>query len=359
MKEINTLLKGKFLSKFKIVKPFFEEQMPYTLEVHPTYVCNYSCEFCIDEFLKNVPSVNGMDINCDGKSQLTQENMDTIIEGCLELNIKGIILSGGGDPPINPNTLYLVEQANKNGISIGMFTNGFILNDKTIPKYIDNLTFLRFSFDSFSAKEYAKTKGVSEKAYYKVLENINKCATYKRTHKSKCKVGIDFIIQPHNVHLIQNIYRKACDLNLDYVQFCDCVIPGYEFTDHQKEKILDEVDQCLTIKYNEENPWNDTEGKSLPEVVYEPAQIENTINCQNCRMKNYIFMVGGDGGVRPCPHLARHDEMKYGDINNQSLKEIWDDRPDQLRYFLYEYCRFREQNRILEGLEHIEHEEIL
>lgn len=307
---------------------------------------------CIDKFLKEVPSTDGKQINCDGESELTEENMDTIVQGCLDLGIKGIILSGGGDPPMNPNTKYLVQQSNNNKISIGMFTNGFILNDETIPIYIDNLTFLRFSFDSFSPEEYAKTKGVSEKAYYRVIDNIRKCTEYKNKYNSKCKIGIDFIIQPHNVHLISHIYNEAASLNVDYIQFCDCVVPGYEFTANQNKKILTEIEKCLKIK-------SDTIDVGMPEVVYEPAQVENTTNCKDCEMRQYIFQVGGDGGVRVCPHLARHDHLLYGNINDKSLKEIWDNKHDDMKDFLYEYCRFREQNKILKGLQKIEHGDLL
>jgi len=357
--KIKKMLKGNFLNKYKIVKPFFEKQKPYTIEIHPTYRCSYNCEFCIDDYLKKVPSINGMDINCDGKSQLTKENMDTIINGCLELGIKGIILSGGGDPPLNPNTEYLVKESKKKNIGIGMFTNGYILNDQTIPSYVDNLTFLRFSFDSFEVENYIKTKGTTAKAYWRVLANIEKCTTYKKENKSSCKIGMDFLIQPHNVHLIKDLYRKASELMVDYVQFCDCVVPGYHFTDNLKERILEEVGQCLTIKANTENPYNGEEGKKMSEVVYEPAPVENTTNCSDCKMKDYIFQVGGSGLVHVCPHTARHDHTKYGDINEQSLKEIWDTRSKKIPSFLYEYCRFREQNKILSGLEQIEHGDIL
>ena len=355
MNEINKHLKAKFLSKYKVADPFFKGLKPMTLEVHPSYICNYNCEFCIDKWLRNVPSEDGLQINSDCRSMMTHQNATDIIQGCVDLGIKGIILSGGGDPPINPETLYLVEWGKKQGIKSGMFTNGYALTDRNIPRYIEALEWLRFSFDSFDAKNYAKTKGVIEQAYYKVLENIKKCVDYKNEHNLTCNIGIDFIIQPHNIELIQDIYTKSSELGVDYVQYCDCVIPGYQFTDKTKHKILDEINRCFITR-------EDTylkEGIYPPKAVYEPVQSENETNCADCRMKEYIFQVGADGGVRVCPHLARHDDKMYGNINEKSLKEIWENREREIDPYLWEHCRFREQNKLLDGLNNIEHIEFL
>ena len=348
MNGIKNYLKARFLSKYKIVKWFYKEQQPVTLEVHPAYPCNYKCSFCIDVWLKEVPSINGVKTNTDSKSMLTKKNMVDIIDGCLELGIKGIVLSGGGEPTINKNTEYLVHLAYKNNIKIGMFTNGYALNDSNISVYVEGLTFLRFSFDSFDSKNYAKTKGVSEKAYFKVLENIDKCVKYKKENNNvNCKIGIDFIIQPSSIHLITDIYDHCCTLNVDYIQFCDCVEQGYQFTEKVKRQILEEIGKCMKMN------------KKI-EIAYEPIQVQNEVTCNLCKMKDFIFVVGADGGCKPCPHLARHDEMLYGNINETSLKEIWDNRPtEKVHSYLYEYCRFRKQNVILNGLSHIEHGEIL
>jgi len=348
MSNIDEHLRARFLSKYKIVKWFFKDQRPATLEVHTAYPCNYKCSFCIDEWLKKVPSINGVETNNDCKSMLTKKNMDDIIDGCLELKIPGIIISGGGEPTVNKNTEYLVGLSRENNIKIGMFTNGYALNDLNIPTYVSGLTFLRFSFDSFDSKNYAKTKGVSEKAYFKVLENIDKCVKYKKENNNvDCKIGIDFVIQPSSIHLITGLYNRCCELGVDYIQFCDCVTVGYQFTEKVKRQILEEIEKCMNMD------------KKI-EIAYEPIQVQNEVTCDICKMKDFIFVIGADGGVRPCPHLARHNEMLYGNINEKSLKEIWDNRPtEKVHSFLYEYCRFRKQNEILNGLSHIEHGEIL
>jgi len=350
---ITELLKGRFLSKFKIVKWFYQNRTtPVTLEIHPSFPCNFGCNFCIDQYLKNVPNENGYQINRDNNSMLTHKNMDDIIDGCLQLDIKGIILSGGGEPTLNKETEYLVGLANVYNIIIGMFTNGSLLTDENIPIYIDNLSFIRFSFDDYSPESYSKTKGVPERMYFKVIENIKKCVEYKKNHpESKCRIGIDFILTPTNVDKMVDIYIETRKFGVDYLQFCDCVETGYQFTEGLKNKILNNLDNIL--RYQDHYKCN-------LDVVYEPLQTGNDTLCKDCGITEYIIQIGADGRVEPCPHIARHSELSYGNINEKPLKEIWENRPKNLTTKMeWESCRFRVANQILRALKSIQHEEMI
>ena len=341
-------LKGSFLSPYKIVRPYLNKQIPHTLEVHTSYPCNYNCTWCIDVTLRNIGE------NSDCKSMLSEDNVVEIIRFCREKGVKGIILSGGGEPTLNKNTELLVELCKQYGIVVGLFTNGSLLNDKNIATYIDACSFIRFSFDDFSPEHYAETKGVPERFYHKVINNIRTCVGYKEMiHNKTCRIGIDFILTPNNIERMVDIYEEALGLGVDYLQFCDCVEIGYEFTRRRKNLIQKGLHEVLLHKQE----ISDTQ----MDVVYEPIQMENYIPCSECKVNDYIFQIGADGKVRVCPHTARMDSWSYGNINDKSLTEIWDNR-DKTKIdkdFIYENCRFKKQNEILFGLDHITHSEMI
>jgi len=346
--ELEKKLKGSFLSPYKIVKPYFEKQKPQTIEVHPSYPCNYNCEWCIDKTLKEIG------VNKDSKSMMTKENVEEIIRFCKAQGVKGIIISGGGEPTLNKNTELLVKLAKENNIVIGLFTNGSMLNSENIPTYINSCSFIRFSFDDFSPESYAKTKGVPERYYDLVLNNISNCVAYKiLSENDKCRIGIDFILIPSNITKMVWIYEEALTLGVDYLQFCDCVEIGYEFTQRRKKEIRKGLKEVMLHKKEI--------GDTQMDVVYEPIQMENYIPCGHCKVIDYIFQVGADGGVRPCPHSARRDDWLYGNINEHSLEYIWTNRPTEKidKEYLYENCRFKKQNEILFGLERITHGEMI
>lgn len=342
---IDKKLKGSFLSPYKIVRPYFNEQKPVTIEVHPSYPCNYDCKWCIDKTLKEIG------INKDSKSMMSEENVDEVIKFAVDQGVKGIIISGGGEPTLNKNTKKLVKKAAENDIVIGMFTNGSMLNDDNIPLYVENLSFLRFSFDDFNAENYSKTKGVPKRFYDRVIHNIKKCTRHKKLNQCECRIGIDFILTPTNIDKMVDIYHESKNLGVDYLQFCDCVIIGYEFTQRRKDLIKSGLKKVMYWKNLELNPTMD--------VVYEPIQMENYIPCNECKVTDYIVQVGADGGVRPCPHSARRDDWIYGNINDDSFKKIWENRKPIEDEYTYENCRFRKQNEILYGLENITHGEMI
>jgi len=335
-------LKASFLSPYKIVKPYFEGVSPATIEVHPTYPCNYNCEWCIDKELMDKGD------NHDIKSMLTADGVREIIRFALERGTKGIIISGGGEPTLNKNTELLVKLADENGIAIGMFTNGSILDDEKIKAYVDHLSFLRFSFDDFNAENYSKTKGTTERMYDKVIDNIGKVVKYKKeSGNTKCRIGIDFIFIPTNVDKIQSIYQKSLDLDVDYLQFCDCIIVGYKFTKRRNTIIQKGIEKIYEHK---------TANNVTMDVVYEPLQQENYISCKDCNLTEFLVQVGADGLVRPCAHCARRNDLAYGNIYEKSFSEIWDNRPKKLDTdYLFENCRYRQQNEIIHGLKNITH----
>lgn len=339
-------MKGSFLSPYKIVKPYMNKQMPQTVEVHIAYQCNFNCEWCIDKHHMETGT------NQDRKSMLTEEGVKEIIRFCDQMSVNGIIISGGGEPALTKSTDLLVKLANENNIGIGMFTNGSIMPEETMKTYIDNLTFLRFSVDDFDADYYSKTKGVPKQIYYTVLENIERCTKYKKESKNdKCRIGIDFVIKPDNIPRLVDMYFQSIELGVDYIEFCDCVIPGYEFTESTRKKIEEKL---TAILYFKKVRWDKID------VVYEPIRKENTTLCKDCLVKDYIVEVGADGLVRPCPFLSRRDDLAYGNIYKDRMFDIWKNRPKKLDTdLLYENCRFIKQNEILKGLDYITHGDMI
>jgi len=338
--------KGSFLSPYKIIKPFFEQQQPVTVEVHPEYRCNYNCEWCIDRKLRELGS------NKNNTSSLSEKGVRSIINSCIKLGVKGIIVSGGGEPTLNKNTELLVQLADEAGMVIGLFTNGSLLTTETIKHYIKHLSFIRFSFDEFDADNYSKTKRVPQRNYHLVLNNIKRCVTEKIvTNNTRCRIGIDFILIPTNIDKMVEIYKEVKDFKVDYLQFCDCVIIGYEFTKQRKKKIRRGLKNVLFFKEQD---------KCDMDVVYEPIQMENYVPCNECYVKDYIVAIGAEGDVMPCPHTTRYMELTYGNIFETPLHKIWKNRPENLdTKLVYENCRFRKQNEIIKGLIHVTHSEMI
>ena len=69
----------------------------------------------------------------------------------LNLGVKGIILTGGGEPTLNPDFDKIAAYLEENKIPYGINTNFNVLK-KIAPKY------LKISLDASNADEYAEVR---------------------------------------------------------------------------------------------------------------------------------------------------------------------------------------------------------
>lgn len=123
-------------------------------DIHPTNICNHACPWC--KFTHS-------------KMQLSYSDMVHYIDKYP--TVKGVRISGGGEPLVNPNTLLFIEECVRRGIEVGIFTNGGLLNDDNIP-IIAKCRFCRISLDSATPETHAKIHKSND--YHRILESIKK-----------------------------------------------------------------------------------------------------------------------------------------------------------------------------------------
>ena len=102
-------------SKILLYMKELEEKTPVFLELHPSNVCDHQCIWC--RYMH-------------GGGMLSLEFMLALIEKYPK--VKGIRITGGGEPLTNRYTIDFVERCGKAGIATGIETNGSLLDDRSI-----------------------------------------------------------------------------------------------------------------------------------------------------------------------------------------------------------------------------------
>lgn len=87
------------------------------------------------------------------------------------MGVQGFILTGGGEPTINPDFEKIAGWLTENNFRWGMNTN-FNKLVKVKPNY------LKVSLDAYNNESYEQLRGVA--AYEKVRENIKAYAAWKK-----------------------------------------------------------------------------------------------------------------------------------------------------------------------------------
>lgn len=256
-----------------------ENNEPVFFEVHPSMSCNHQCVWCR----------YGRD-----KEQLTLDQMNDIFTKYPK--VKGIQLSGGGEPLTNPHTLEFIQNCAQMGISVGLNTNGELLNDKSAEIIGKNCTYCRISLDASHAYTHEKLHG--SKHFNEILDGISNLK-----HAGIREVGISYLVVKENVREILDLQELR--LPVDYIHFK----PIIQGIDTQTRDLA-----ILTLKH-----WENMELK--PVVRWDRVIRDDSNNPKTpCRITKITRVLGGNGKEYVCCEKAYQDKFEVG-VWNGSTRE--------------------------------------
>lgn len=172
--------------------------IPITADIFLTNYCNNKCPYCTYgrwEFEK-------------GAYSMKYDEFVNYAEKLITLGVKGMILTGGGEPTLCKDFGKITKWLEENDIHYGINTNF----NKTVfirPDY------LKVSLDGWDEDSYKKSRGVE--AYNKVRKNIIEYACWKAMHSPKTSLGIQRVVT--SVEDVEKFYHANKDLPVDYISF--------------------------------------------------------------------------------------------------------------------------------------------
>lgn len=146
---------------------------PLSGQIELTYRCNFNCLHCYCKGSEDL-----------GKELLASQWKDILgqihQEGCLWMTFTG------GEPLLREDFLGIYEYAHKKGFIITLFTNGLLLDDKTIKFLVKHRPFLiEITLNGISESIYGEITG-SKGSFGKILGVIHKLVGEKLPLTLKC-----------------------------------------------------------------------------------------------------------------------------------------------------------------------------
>ena len=165
--------------------------IPIALELHPTNRCNQRCSYCP---IKHSPT--------------DLLNLAGVVDQARDLGIRGITLTGGGEP-----MLANIASATGRGLPVGLITNGSVEVSDPRPGTHRRMIFglfswVRFSVDACDPKAYKAIRGVDMPD---CLEDNIRMASRATT------TGVQMVITKDNVNHVQDMAAWAKELGADYL----------------------------------------------------------------------------------------------------------------------------------------------
>lgn len=158
----------------------------------------------------------------------------------LEIGVRGVILTGGGEPTISPDFDKISAWLERNDIPYGVNTN------LVIPKYI-NPVFLKVSIDTGDEDEFERVRG--KRCLKNVLHNVRDFAAYRKSINGRTKLGVQSVALTENDVL--SFYDAVRDLDVDYIYIRPKEsIEGGGVTGEEVKKWLEHIkDERINVSY--------------------------------------------------------------------------------------------------------------
>ncbi len=323
----------------KLVRPRIKEYLekkkinPWVVELDPTTACNLACHGCISANLLN-------------QGGFERERIKKLAKEFYEAGVKAVVLIGGGEPMAHPEFGTIVDYFYKNDIHVGVTSNGTF-----IRRYLESLAYrtkwVRISVDAGTEEIFQKYRphASGKSQFNKVIDQMRELSKIKTG-----KLGYSFLIlskyndkgefQETNAIDIINAAKVAKDLGCDYFE----LKPSFDMLHFMNG--LDEKTRNIVSEQLEEIKSLKTENFN----VISPYTLEDNLEGKNTQKKNYnrcltaeFRTVFSPSGVYVCPYHRGNLNMKIGDPNKKSLKEIWNSghrKEIMTKLNPKEHCRF-------------------
>ncbi|MCP4153090.1 MAG: radical SAM protein, partial [bacterium] len=142
-------------------------QAPVHIRVKPTNACNHNCYYCAYR-CDNLQ----LGIDMGTKDFIIEAKMMELIEDWVEMGVKAVTFSGGGDPFCYPYLLKAVKRLSQTPIRFATLTNGSRLKGELAEVFAAHGTWLRISVDGWDDASYSSYRRVPEGEFSKLMGNM-------------------------------------------------------------------------------------------------------------------------------------------------------------------------------------------
>ncbi len=320
-----------------------ENIYPIEIEISPSGTCNHRCIFCAVDYIGYKPYFLDKDIVLRDISCMAKKGL------------KSVICSGEGEPLLNRNMPDIANGIRECGVDVAMSTNGALFTKDKIKACLGSFSWVRYSIASMESESYNRIQRGKEGDLEKVKENLYEAVRYKKDHQLKTTLGVQCLLLPDNKDYVFDMAKELGRIGVDYF-----TVKPYSQHLHSENTFSVDYGEMLELE------------KSLQECNTADFSVYFRVNAmkkmhhekcyRHCLGLPFMTHIDSQGNVWPCVAHIGTREFCYGNINEQTFKEVWEgkNRRDvvdtlnrmDINKVCREACRLDEINKYLDELKH-------
>lgn len=284
---------------------------PIHIRIKPTNICSHNCWYCAYK-------ADNLQLGKDmvQKDYIPKEKMMEIINDLVEMGVKAVTFSGGGDPFCYPYLTDAVKKLSLSPVKFASLTNGSRLHGEVAEIFAHYGTWLRISIDGWDDESYAKYRGVKVGEFTKVMKNIE---NFKKL-AGDCYLGISLIVDKQNAGHIYDFIGRLKNIGVNSVKVSPCIVSneGAEnnayhapFFDQVKESTREAVADFSDGHFEIFDSYHALDDKFKKDYDW-------------CPYLQILPVIGADLNIYPCQDKAYNlEEGLIGSIKEQRFKDFW------------------------------------
>lgn len=288
-----------------------EIKAPIHIRIKPTNVCNHNCWYCAYK-------VDNLQLGQDmvETDSIPEDKMMEIIDDCIEMGVKAITFSGGGEPFVYKHMLKTAKKLADSPINFASLTNGSRLKGEVAEVFAKNATWVRVSMDGWNDESYAQYRGIKKNEFSNVLQNMKDFKGYG----GSCALGVNVIIDQKNCNHVYEFINLIKSTGADSVKLSGCVVDNDGKKNNEYHEPIYKKVKKQAARAKKELEDENFEIYDTYHLLEEKFYKDYTW----CPYAQILPVIGADLNIYPCHDKAYNLENGLmGSIKEKSFKDFW------------------------------------
>lgn len=319
-----------------------ENIYPVYMEVSPSNACNNRCVFCAFDYREYKFRF------------LETAKFKEVLKEISELGVKSILYAGEGEPFLYKDMAEVIKFTKENGIDVAVASNGVLFTRELAEKTLPYMTWIKFSVNAGTEDGHKKIHRGGENDFNKLIKNIEDAVNLRKKNNYDCALGVQFLLLPENKDEVVSFANLLKNIGVDYLVVKPFISHPLSIFNKKDRFSYNNIDLVSLEKELCKISNDNFKVIFRANVFGKLDQAER--GYKKCYGLPFFAEIASDGNVYSCGPNVGEEKFCYGNIYQNSFKEIWEGekRKDVLKMVecldvnkCMKCCRLDEVNKYL------------